>query len=137
MPGSRSQRHSPRRRRWAGLVSLLLPLSGLAAGPGSGSSARADCGLEVARRSDAHAYYLGIGFGSLAAADIAVRVRGRALQLRVWQDAGEPGAVCRYRVSRTFRLPPDADAHRLKKREEPGRVLVVIPRRAPLWSRAD
>jgi hypothetical protein len=93
----------------------------------------ADCGVGIQRSADANAYFVTIAFDSAAAPDIAVELRGRLLRVGVWQGDARSGSACRARLQKSMLLPRDSDAGRLQRRDEAGRVLLVIPRLPSLW----
>ena len=98
-------------------------------GPGDG----VECALDIRRSADRSAYYLQIGFDGAAAPDIAMQVRGRLLRIQVRQGADRQAAACHTRFYKSLTLPRDADARRIQRQEESGRVLIIIPRREPYW----
>jgi hypothetical protein len=118
------------------LVALvLLPalIAPAGAAPFGGPRYTVDCALDIQRSADPNAYYLQIGFDSAAAPDIAMQVRGRLLRIQVRQGADRQAAACRTRFYKSLTLPRDADARRIQRQDEPGRVLIIIPRREPGW----
>jgi hypothetical protein len=78
--------------------------------------------------ADADAYYFVVQYAGDAVPDVRTRLYGRALDIRVSRAAGSPGGFFRNTIRRSFRLPPDAAPARMTRRDEPGRVVVVIPR---------
>jgi len=93
----------------------------------------AECALDIRRSADPDAYYLQIGFGGATVPDIAMRVRGRMLRIQVRQGADRQAAACHTRFYKSLTLPRDADARRIQRQDESGRVLIIIPRREPYW----
>lgn len=89
----------------------------------------AECGLDIQRSADADAYYLEIGSGTAAAPQVAMQLRGRLLRLQVRQADDQRSASCHTRFYKSLTLPRDADVPRIQRRDEGGRVLIVIPRR--------
>ena len=78
--------------------------------------------------ADADAYYFVVQYTGDAVPEVRTRLYGNALDIRVSQAAGGAGGFFRNSMSRSFRLPPDADPSRMMRREEPGRIVVAIPR---------
>ena len=120
--------------RTALLMALLITVVAPAgAAPFGAPRYAADCTLDIQRRADPSAYYLQIGFDSAAPPDIAMQVRGRLLRIQVRQGVDQRSVGCRTRFYKSLTLPRDADATRIQRQEEAGRVLIVIPRREPYW----
>jgi hypothetical protein len=127
-------------QRTALLVGLLLCMSFFYIAPAEAAPYAygrpgygAECALGIQRSADPEAYYLEIRFGSAAAPDIALGVRGRLLRIQARQSADQREAGCQTRFYKSLTLPRDADATRIQRQDEAGRVLIVIPRREPYW----
>lgn len=83
--------------------------------------------------ADADAYYFAVRYRGDSVPEVQIRLSGRALDIRVSQSAGGAGSFYRNSMSRSFRLPRDADPSRMTRREEPGSIVLVIPRwRGPM-----
>ena len=92
----------------------------------------AECGLDIERGADRDAYYLEIR-SDAGAPEVAMQVRGRLLRLQARQAADQRSASCRTRFSKSLTLPRDADPGQIQRQDEPGRVLIIIPRRESYW----
>lgn len=93
----------------------------------------AECGLDIQRSADPDAYYLEIRSDAAATPEVAMQVRGRLLRLQARQAAEQRSASCRTRFSKSLTLPRDADPGQIQRQDEPGRVLIIIPRREYYW----
>lgn len=91
----------------------------------------AECGLDIQRSADRDAYYLQISSSTSAAPEVAMQLRGRLLRLQARQAAEQRSASCRTRFYKSVTLPRDADSRQIRRHEENGRVLIVIPRLEP------
>ena len=120
------------------LVALLVLLACAAAGAQPGYWGGTSGGqFRVAPSADADGYYLVVQYSGTVAPQVETRLHGRSLDIRVSQAGGGAGRFFRNRMTRSFPLPPDADPSRMTRREEPGRIVVALPRRAvppgPRW----
>lgn len=121
----------------AGVLALVLMF---AAGPGQaqlgyrgGMTANQ---FQLVPSSDVSAYYIDVYYSGDAIPEVLVQTYGRTLDVSVGQGSGMGGGFFTNRMTQRFPLPPDADSSRLMRREEPGRVSVIVPRRRqalPRW----
>jgi hypothetical protein len=115
------------------LVALVVSPPLIAPAGAAPFGGAAECALDIRRSADPDAYYLQIGFHGAAVPDIAMRVRGRLLRIQVRQGADRQTAACHTRFYKSLTLPRDADARRIQRQDESGRVLIIIPRLEPYW----
>jgi hypothetical protein len=113
---------------------VLLVSVGLAQAHGFGPVAAVRGGsFAVQQQADAAAYYVVVQHEGFAPQELQVVPwpTGFLLAARQGAGGGAPGfgAYSVSQFSQWVALPPDADVGRAQRRDEPGRILIVVPRR--------
>jgi hypothetical protein len=125
---------------WIARIATFLVLwAGLAHAQGFGPPfAVQGASFAVEQRADPYGYYVLVHSAGLAPQDLQVSpgLAGFRVDARQSSGAGAAGfgAFSVSQFSQWVALPPDADLARAQRRDEPGRILIVVPRRAAgLW----
>lgn len=111
--------------KWLALFpTALLTVAGLAQAQG--------VSFAVHQQADPYGYYVLVHYAGLAPQDLRVlpKTAGFLVEARQSTGVGAPGfgtfSVSQF--SQWVALPPDADLARAQRRDEAGRILIVVPR---------
>lgn len=85
----------------------------------------------VANWADHQAYYIEVRYQGVAP-HVNTRINGRMLDVLVQQVSSRPGSFMTGSSTKRIPLPVDADLQRMRQHEEPGRLVLVIPRRTQM-----
>ena len=104
--------------------------------PGYWSSGTAASQFQISPWADADAYYYDIRYSGAVVPDFRIGPYGRSLDVRMGQAGGTPGGFFQNQMFQSYPIPADADVSRLTRRDEPGRTVLILPRRtAGGWPR--
>jgi hypothetical protein len=119
-------------------LALLLVSIGLARAQGLGAVGGGGASFAVEQQVDALAYYVMVHHTGFAPLELRIVPMATGLLVTARKAGGghlsgfEAFSVNQF--SQWVVLPPDADLARAERREEPGRILIVVPRRqGGLW----
>lgn len=82
----------------------------------------------VSNWADNEAYYVEVHYQGVTP-QVDTRINGRVLDVAVQQVSSGPGSFMTGSSTKRIPLPMDADLQRMRQHQEPGRLVLIIPRR--------
>ena len=115
---------------------LLFITAATIAQPGN-RSGMTSTQFQMGSWADPRGYFFEVRYGGNTAPLVQARPHNGMLVISIGQASAAPGFAFQNQMSQRYPLPMDADPSRMRRYDQQGRILIVVPRRqtgsSPRW----